>query len=601
VHAKGVHFRVWAPSSKRVSLVTVEPEHQHSLDPEGDGYYSAFVDDLGPSTRYRFLLDQRGPFPDPASRFQPEGPHGPSEVIDPRSFEWNDGDWRGVNALGQVLYELHIGTFTPEGTWHSAARELPALAELGVTALEVMPVADFPGRFGWGYDGVDLFAPSHLYGRPDDFRRFVDRAHALGMGVILDVVYNHIGPDGNYLKEFASAYFTDRYANEWGKAINFDGRDASPVREFFTANAAYWIAEYHLDGLRLDATQQIFDASARHILKDIEQAVRHASGGRATYITAENERQEIKLLTECGLDAQWNDDFHHSAVVALTGHREGYYSDHHATPQEFISAAKYGFLFQGQYYAWQQQPRGTPMRHVAAHGFVHFLENHDQVANRALGARLHQLAAPGQLRAMTALLLLGPQTPLLFQGQEFASAKPFLYFADHNEQLAPAVAQGRAEFMRQFPSAAAAHGVAALPHDPETFRRCVLDHSERQQNTAAWTLHRDLIRLRKTDPVIARAAVLQVDGAVIGPDAFVLRYFTDEENDRLLVINLGKQLNPESIAEPLVAPCPNARWRLLWSSEDPRYGGGGIADIEQAHAWQVPGHSATLLAAEKEP
>jgi maltooligosyltrehalose trehalohydrolase len=570
----------------------------YPLQHEGNGYHSTLLGDVGPGTRYRFFLDQRGPFPDPVSRFQAEGPHGSSEVIDAGSYEWSDHDWRGVSAQGQVLYELHIGTFTPEGTWDGAARELPALAELGVTVLEVMPVADFPGRFGWGYDGVNLYAPSHLYGRPDDFRRFVDRAHGLGMGVILDVVYNHIGPDGNYLKEFAGAYFTDRYANEWGDALNFDGRDAQPVREFFTANAAYWIAEYHLDGLRLDATQQIFDKSERHILKEIGHAVRQASD-RETYITAENERQEINLLTEYGLDALWNDDFHHSAAVALTGRREAYYSDHHGTPQEFISAAKYGFLFQGQYYAWQKQPRGTPTRHVAAHGFIHFLENHDQVANSSLGARLHQLAGPGELRALTALLLLGPQTPLLLQGQEFATSKPFLFFADHEADLARAVAEGRAEFMRQFPSAAAAQEVAALPHDPETFRRCVLDHSERQQNSAAWSLHYDLIQLRKTDPVIARAATLQVDGAVIGPDAFVLRYFTAEADDRLLIVNLGPQLDAESITDPLVAPCANARWRLLWSSEDPQYGGAGSADILQQHGWSVPAHSATLLATQK--
>lgn len=598
VHASGVHFRVWAPSARRLSLIVEGPDRTYPLEPEGDGYHSALVGDVGPGTCYRLLLDHRGPFPDPVSRFQPDGPHGPSEVIDPGTFEWSDRDWRGVHAQGQVLYELHVGTFTPEGTWAAAARELPALAELGVTMIEMMPVADFPGRFGWGYDGVDLYAPSRLYGRPDDLRHFVDRAHELGMGVILDVVYNHIGPDGNYLKEFASEYFTDRYPNEWGDALNFDGHGAQPVREFFTANAAYWIAEYHLDGLRLDATQQIFDVSERHILKDIEVAVRRAAAGRATYITAENERQEIKLLREYGLDSAWNDDFHHSAAVALTGRREAYYSDHQGTPQEFISAAKYGFLFQGQYYAWQKEPRGTPVRQVAAHRFVHFLENHDQVANSAHGARLHQLAAPGRLRALTALLLLGPQTPLLFQGQEFATAKPFLYFADHKEDLAAAVAQGRADFMRQFPSAAAAPGLAAPPHDPETFRRCVLDHAEREVNTAAWALHRDLIQLRRTDAVISRATALHVDGAVIGAEVFVLRYFTDEEDDRLLIINLGKQFDAESIADPLVAPCRDARWRLLWSSEDPRYGGGGSADIEQEHGWSVPAQSATLLATE---
>src|SRR5581483_1649846 len=268
-------------------------------------------------------------FPDPASRFQPEGPHGPSQVVSSDKFQWTDQGWPGVQLNGQVIYEMHVGTFTDEGTWRSAAERLPELADTGVTVIEMMPVADFPGNFGWGYDGVNLFAPTRLYGSPDDLRDFINQAHAHGIGVILDVVYNHLGPDGCYLSEFSKSYFTDRYENEWGQAINFDGADAGPVREFFATNAAYWIREFHFDGLRLDATQQMFDSSPRHILVEITEAVRNAGGRRSTIMVAENERQHTILARPIeqggyGIDALWNDDFHHSAVVALTGKREAY-------------------------------------------------------------------------------------------------------------------------------------------------------------------------------------------------------------------------------------------------------------------------------------
>src|SRR5438093_3069995 len=332
------HFRVWAPAARRVD-VAVDGGTVTPLDAEQGGYFSGIVD-AWTGVRYRFRLDEgeRG-YPDPASRFQPEGPHGPSEIINPRAFEWSDVAWSGVPLQGQVIYELHVGTFTREGTWAAAEAELPELAHGGITVVEVMPVAEFEGRFGWGYDGVDLFAPTRLYGRPDDLRRFVDRAHALGIGVILDVVYNHLGPTGNYLRNFAPAYFTDRYENEWGDAINFDGPDAAPVREFFIANAGYWIDEFHFDGLRLDATQQIFDSSQENIMTAIGQRIRDAACERSTIVVAENEPQDTRLVRPApeggyGMDALWNDDFHHSAMVALTGRGEAYYSDTYAEPQE---------------------------------------------------------------------------------------------------------------------------------------------------------------------------------------------------------------------------------------------------------------------------
>ncbi len=419
----------------------------------------------------------------------------------------------------------------PRATFEAAARELPELAAFGVTCIELMPVADFPGRFGWGYDGVDLFAPTRLYGRPDDFRRFVDRAHAHGIAVILDVVYNHFGPDGNYLGCFSQSYFTDRYENEWGDPINFDGPDSGPVREFFLANAGYWIDEYHLDGLRLDATQQMFDASDDNIMAAIVRRVREAAGGRATFVVGENEPQHARLVRPperggYGLDALWNDDLHHSAMVALTGRGEAYYSDYRGTPGEFVAAAKYGFLYQGQHYVWQKKRRGTPSLDLPAETRVVYLQNHDQVANSAAGLRAHALTSPGRWRAMTAYLLLMPGIPMLFQGQEFAASTPFLYFADHRPDLVESVRQGRAEFLAQFPSIADPEMQRRLAHPAaeDTFRRCILDLAERERHAPAYHLHRDLLALRRDDPVLRRRPA-RVDGAVIGEQAWVLRFF----------------------------------------------------------------------------
>jgi maltooligosyltrehalose trehalohydrolase len=437
----GVHFRVWAPRCREVA-VEIESLGSAELQAEADGYFSLRSLSAKAGMRYRFRLDPcEAALPDPASRFQPEGPHGPSEIVDPGDFAWNDQMWRGRTREQLVIYEMHVGTFTPEGSWAAAARELPVLAELGITCLEIMPMAEFAGRFGWGYDGVDLFAPTRLYGRPDDFRHFVDRAHALGIAVILDVVYNHVGPDGNHLKSFSAAYFTDRYDNEWGEAINFDGPDSGPTREFFIANAGYWIDEYHLDGLRLDATQQIFDRSDDHIIAAIVRQVRSAGRGRTTFVVGENEPQQARLVRPTerggyGLDSLWNDDFHHSAMVALTGHHEAYYSDYRGHPGEFIAAAKHGFLYQGQRYQWQQKSRGTPTLDLPAECFVVFLQNHDQIANSGTGERCHALTSPGRLRAMTAYLLLMPGIPMLFQGQEFAASAPFFYFADPRRAVA---------------------------------------------------------------------------------------------------------------------------------------------------------------------
>jgi maltooligosyltrehalose trehalohydrolase len=601
----GVHFRLWAPRCHAVA-VEIEELEPTMMEAEPDGYFSCCVRSARAGMRYRFRLDCGArALPDPASRFQPEGPHGPSMIVAPDDCVWSDQSWRGMPRERLVIYELHVGTFTPAGTWRAAARELPVLAELGITCIEIMPVAEFPGRFGWGYDGVNLFAPTRIYGRPDDFRHFVDRAHELGIAVILDVVYNHFGPGGNYLDAFSAAYVTDRYANEWGEAINFDGPDAGPVREFFLANAGYWIDEYHLDGLRLDATQQIFDQSEDHILAAIVRRVHQAAPGRITFVVGENERQEARLLRPpaqggYGLDALWNDDFHHSATVALTGHREAYYSDYRGRPGEFIAAAKHGFLYQGQRYRWQKRARGTPSLDLAADCFVVFLQNHDQIANSGGGQRVHALANPGQLRAMTAYVLLMPGIPMLFQGQEFAASSPFFYFADHEAELAGAVRDGRRAFLAQFPSLASAEMQALLtdPGDVATFRRSVLDHGERRKNAGTYALHRDLLALRREDPVLGQHPV-EVDGAALSDAAWLLRYFDPDGADRLLIVNLGGDLVLDPAPEPLLAPVEGHDWRLLWSSEAPSYGGGGIVPLDPEGIWRLPGQAAVVLAPDR--
>jgi maltooligosyltrehalose trehalohydrolase len=601
IDARTAHVRVWAPSVSHMDVVVRGNEYT-SLAREDEGYFSGTIA-ASAGDRYQLKLDaDEKLYPDPASRFQPEGPHGPSEIVDASSFAWTDRGWTGVSREGQVVYELHVGTFTRAGTWAAAAGELRELARIGIRLIEVMPIAEFDGRFGWGYDGVDLFAPSHLYGRPDDFRRFVDTAHALGVGVILDVVYNHFGPSGNYLRAFAPAFFTDVY-NEWGDSINFDGPDAGPVREFFVANAGYWIDEFHLDGLRLDATQSIHDSSEENVMAAIGQRARAAAGSRSIVIVAENEPQNTRLVRPLadggyGLDALWNDDFHHSAMVALTGRTEAYYSDTRGEPQEFISAAKYGYLFQGQRYDWQAASRGTPAWGLPPSAFVVFTQNHDQVANSARGLRGHALTSPGRWRAMTALLLLQPGTPMLFQGQEFSASAPFLYFADFDAPLNAAVRQGRGDFLVQFPSIADAEARAVLadPGALETFHRCTIDFSERESHAAAYALHADLLRLRQDEPVFSAVPFGGIDGAVLSASAFALRFFTpDHRADRLLVINLGSALVRGSFAEPLLAPPADRDWTVRWSSESPAYDGAGLPDVFPDGHWHIPPECALFL------
>lgn len=602
----GVHFRVWAADHTRVEVVVDDSAgnlRATALAAEDGGYFAGLVSSADAQSLYWFRLDGQEPlYPDPMSRFQPEGPLGPSQVIDPL-YAWTDATWRGVRIEGQVIYEMHVGTFTPAGTWRAAIADLPALVDVGVTVLEIMPIGDFAGTFGWGYDGVNLFAPHRLYGSPDDVRAFVDAAHGLGLAVILDVVYNHLGPVGNYLPQFSKSYFTDKYHTDWGQPPNFDGPNCEAVREYFLLNVRYWIEEFHFDGLRIDATQNIydFDDSHEHILAALTRVAREAAGMRDIIIVAENEPQDVRILKSradggFSMDAMWNDDLHHAAIVALTGRKEAYYTDYQGNPQEFVSAAKYAFLYQGQRYKWQKKRRGTLTFTFGPQHFINFTQNHDQIANSGVGERIHRLTSPGRNRAMTAYILLLPGTPMLFMGQEFGASAPFLYFADHDPRLAELVHEGRKEFLQQFRSLATPEMQESMapPGDPATFERCKLDPAERERHAEIVRLHTDLLRLRREDQVFQRQTAHGVDGACLGPRAFALRFFGGTE-DRLMLVNLEVDLLFDPAPEPLLAPGAGESWDVMWSSEDPAYGGSGTPPIYGDEGWSLPGSACVIM------
>ncbi len=453
----GVRFRLWAPAHDRISL---------SLEPEGrllpmrgisGGWHELDVDEAAVGALYRFALPDGLKVPDPASRFQPRDVHGPSEVIDAASYRWTDQGWRGRAWHEAVIYELHIGAFTEEGTFRAAIERLDHLAHLGVTALEIMPVADFPGRWNWGYDGVLLYAPDASYGRPEDFKALIEAAHQRGLMVLLDVVYNHFGPDGNYLSSYAPRFFTRRHKTPWGDAINYDGKHSKPVREFIIENALYWIEEYHLDGLRLDAVDAIVDNSPKHVLDELAERVRAATADRHVHLVLENFHNEARRLAR-GADgrplhytAQWNDDVHHVLHAAATSEDKGYYADYIGDTGKLGRALTEGFVFQGETMAYRGSPRGEPSADLPPTAFIAFIQNHDQVGNRAFGERIAAIASPASVRAIAAVYLLLPQVPMLFMGEEWAASQPFPFFCDFSGELANAVRKGRRKEFAKFP------------------------------------------------------------------------------------------------------------------------------------------------------
>lgn len=564
--AGGVRFRLWAPSAQQVALCLDDAELPMSA--AGAGWFGLDVASAGPGSRYRFRIDSELLVPDPASRYNLDDVHGPSEVIDAEAFAWNDGEWPGRPWEQAVTYELHVGSFTPEGTFAAVAARLDYLAELGVTAIELMPVGDFPGRRNWGYDGVLPFAPDSRYGRPEDLKRLVQAAHARGLMVLLDVVYNHFGPEGNYLHAYAAPFFNAERQTPWGPAINFDGAGSGPVRDFFIHNALYWLEEYHFDGLRLDAIHAIDDASTPDIVEAIAEAVRQGPGRqRHIHLILENDRNQARYLgrdadgAPLGATAQWNDDFHHALHVLLTGETDGYYADYSdcaATPvQQLGRCLAEGFAFQGEISAYRNHAqRGEPSRHLPPAAFVAFLQNHDQIGNRAFGDRLGQLAEPAALAAATAILLLAPAPPLLFMGEEFAAAQPFLYFCDFGPALAAAVNAGRREEFARFAHlAAAAEGLTPVPmavladlpdaNATSTFAGCVLDWSvlEMPPHNRWLAFYRQLLALRRQQivPRLRGMSAAQATCQPLAESAFSIVWQLGEGSRLALLANLGEQ------------------------------------------------------------
>jgi maltooligosyltrehalose trehalohydrolase len=506
-----VRFRLWAPTARSVelSLAGAKRSTHIPMQEPGEGWFELITDAAKQGTQYRFRINGEQEVPDPAARFQPRDVHGPSEVVDPESFEWHDDEWRGKPWEEAVVYELHVGAFTPSGKFSSVRMRLDYLAELGVTAIELMPVADFPGKRNWGYDGVFPFAPDSSYGRPEDLKRLIQSAHDHGIMVLLDVVYNHFGPEGNYLNSYAPQFFTDRHRTPWGHAINFDGPDSRAVRDFFIHNALYWLTEYHFDGLRLDAVHAILDDSTPHFLTELAETIRNGmEPDRQVHLILENELNQAHLLKRTKLckpefyDAQWNDDIHHALHVLVTGEKDGYYSDHSDRPIGRLGRClSEGFDYQGEVSFYRNgQTRGERSTGLPPSAFVSFLQNHDQVGNRAFGERITTIANPRAVRTAVSILLLAPSPPLLFMGEEFGVESPFLFFCDFEKNLAPAVAAGRRnEFARfaRFNDPAAREGIPD-PNAATTFKASKLDwHDLAQPRHQEWlSFYRTLLKLR---------------------------------------------------------------------------------------------------------
>lgn len=497
-------FRVWAALPERVEAQVAG--QRYPMRRGQDNWWTVKVESAGPGSDYGFVLDGEGPFPDPRSPWQPNGVHALSRLV-AHDFEWNDSSFRASPLASSVIYELHIGTFTPEGTFESAIANLDHLVQLGVTHVELMPVAEFSGQHGWGYDGVHVFAPHHAYGGPEALKRLVDACHARGLAVLLDVVYNHLGPSGNYLAKYAP-YFHSRYHTPWGWAVNFDGPHSDEVRRFFCDNALMWLRDYHFDGLRLDAVHAIFDTSARPFLEQLGDEVKQLSRqtGRPLVVIPESDLNDPRLLWPpdrggFGLDAQWSDDFHHALHALLTGERAGYYGDF-GTVADLAKALRNAYVYDGRYSAHRQRRHGRPPIGLSSHHFLGYAQTHDQVGNRAQGERLSQLVSPGRLKIAAALTLTSPFVPLLFQGEEWGASTPFQYFTDHPDpELAKAVREGR---RKEFAAFGWKPKDIPDPQAPDTFLRSKLrwDELSREPHAGLLEWHRQLIRLRQREPAL---------------------------------------------------------------------------------------------------
>ncbi len=581
---EGAFFRVWAPNCREVSLKIVQPGKGGSvlpMRPAGDGFFETGAAGLRPGARYFYLLDGEKQRPDPASRFQPEGVHGPSEVVDPAGHEWLDGGWKNLPIEEYIIYELHIGAFTPEGTFAAAGKRIPYLRELGVTAVEIMPVAQFPGGRNWGYDGAYPYAPHNSYGGPEGFKSLIDALHAAGIAVILDVVYNHLGPEGSYMADYGP-YFTDTYKTPWGAAINYDGFFSDSVRRYFTGNALYWFREFHMDALRLDAVHGIFDSGPKHIIEELKEktGALQRQLGRPLYLFMESDRNDTRFIRPgalggFGVDAHWNEDFHHALHVVLTGERDGYYMDFSGAGDLLKSFAE-GFVYTGQRSVYRGKRHGSPSADIPPGKFVSFSQNHDQVGNRLRGDRLSQSLPPEKLRLAAALVLLGPYIPLLFMGEEYGEKAPFMYFISHSDEgLIRAVREGR---RREF----AAFGWKGEVPDPQgegAFLGSRINPELRGEPAHAelFGFYKKLIRLRREIPVL-RAYSREGVTVCLQEDILVMtRRFNDAPPGYGLLL---AAFNLSGRAEEIALPAAGGTggWRVLL--------GGAPGTIQGADAGQ---------------
>ncbi len=575
----GVSFRTWASDKSTVAVALMDAAGALSkelpMTKDAEGYYQLESSEVSAGMLYQYRLDERL-FPDPASRFQPLGVHGPSQVVDPSTFRWADDRWRrpGINDL--VIYELHVGTFTPQGSYLAIIDHFEHLSRLGITVVELMPIADFPGTRNWGYDGVSLYAPCHSYGTPDELRHLINAAHQAGLAIILDVVYNHLGPDGNYLGDYSLNYFNASHHTPWGAAFNFDATDAGVVRQLFIENAIYWLEEFHFDGFRLDATQAIPDDSAKHLIQEIAEETQKRGG----LVICEDPRNDSRIVTPrekggYGCDAVWADDFHHVVRVHMTDEQEGYLGYFKGTPEELLQTMREGWLFTGQIQK-DGIPRGTPGTNIEPPRFVHCISNHDQVGNRAFGDRLHQMISPEAYRAASTLLLLSPYTPMLFMGQEWGCSSPFCYFTDHEAQLGHNVTEGRRKEFEQFSAFRDQESRQKIP-DPqaeETFLKSKLAWNEliNPENVRLFRLYQDLLRFRRTKLTERRRGTWQVE--LVAPFTLALRYHSDSA--RVGVLALIQLVSAQTIigAEaPVLRPRKRLGWQFAISSNQPIYGG----------------------------
>jgi maltooligosyltrehalose trehalohydrolase len=582
----GVRYRTWCKHEGFVSVTIVDRKgdvlRRVPLDRQSDGYFEGFDTEGAAGDLYQYRFGDSQGWPDPASRWQPHGVHGPSVVVDPSARDWNDTGWKAPPYSELIIYELHVGTFTPEGTFRSAIARLEHIVSLGANAIEIMPIADFPGERNWGYDGVSLYAPARTYGHPDDLRALVDAAHARGLAVILDVVYNHLGPDGNYLGVFHEKYFNPRHQTPWGAGLNFE---EPAVREFFAENPLYWMREFHIDGFRLDATHAIADSSPRHVLAEIAERV-HAHGG---FVIAEDERNEPALLRSLGegglgFDGCWADDFHHVVRVMLTQDREGYYEDFEGTPNELVATLEHGWLYRGQSQK-NGRIRGAESIALPPEDFVYCISNHDQVGNRAFGERLNHVVDAAAYRAASALLCLVPYTPMLFMGQEWSASTPFQFFTDHKEQLGRLVTAGR---RREFQNFAAFRDPKLLetipdPQAAETFQRSKLRWGELSEPAHAGTfrLYQDFLAFRRRHPALRNRArekwsVARLENGII---ALSFRH-AGELSCVVLTDLLGRHSAPD-LARGKSGLKEAATWPTILYSNDQRYEGDGAAPFAQ--------------------